>query len=74
MITIVKIPDRGDFRGVARPTSPPPKGFRGGATPPPNHLKGFQFFLNLGRCRESNLRIKEKVKQIYFMYFFITGV
>ena len=47
----------GGWRGPSRAT---PRGFQGVATPPPDHLNGFQSLLNLGRCGESNLRIKDK--------------
>ena len=59
---------RGDFRGLARTPSQPP-----------DHLKGFQPLLDLGRCGESNLRIKDKIrtgksKKVYFMYCFLKCV
>ena len=56
---------------------------RGGFSPEgfsPDHLKGFQPLLNIGRCGESNLRIKDKrrarkkYKKAHFMYFFLTCV
>ena len=57
------ISSRGDFRGVARPTSPPP-----------DHFKGFRPPLNLGRCREPNLRIKDKSRTRTFFKKYILSI